>query len=92
MSESAAQGFTAARLAAALGFSRQAVVKQLRGVAATETQFPRGQRAAAWAITALPPALRDALTIKARTLGYRDALTMLQQPPRRFKDEIPPWP
>ena len=69
--------YTAARIAAALGRKRQALLRQLQGVAPSGYVSTRGKPAAAWSLAALPLDLQIELQARATKRGYRNASTML---------------
>ena len=84
------QHFTAARIAACLGVTPQAVRKALRGVKPSTQVLCGGNLTAAYSLESISAPMLADLNAAAARLGVRDALALLTRPPRRFKDEIPP--
>lgn len=76
--------FTAARYAAALGVSPQAIRKALRGVAPSGKVLAGGQLGDAWAVDVLTPALRERLNAMATKEKFRSVETMLAADAQQF--------
>lgn len=85
---SPASGYTAARIAATLGRSPQAIRKALRGVVADGLVIVHGKPASAWLLTSLPSGLREDLEARARHGGYVNAEVMLAQPPLIWQPQV----
>src|SRR5207249_3983022 len=81
--------YTASRIAAALGRSRQALHAALQNVPASGALPGSGGVAKAWTFDALPAALRADLAECARQRGYRDAEHLLSIPPKAWQPPIP---
>ncbi|PYJ86388.1 MAG: hypothetical protein DME22_05535 [Verrucomicrobia bacterium] len=81
--------YTASRIAAALGRSRQALHAALQNAPASGALPGCGGVAKAWTFDALPQALRADLAECARQRGYRDAEHLLSIPPKAWQPPIP---
>jgi hypothetical protein len=79
--------FTAAQLAAALGISKQAVQKALKGIRAGAILDARHTQA--WPLDCLPELMRARLAAQAGRLGYRDAAALLAHAPARWEPSLP---
>ena len=84
-----AGAFTAARFAACLGISPQAVRKGLLDTPATGVRIIGGLEAAAWSLDALPEPLRNRMEEAARGQGYRNTIAMLAEPPKQWQPALP---
>src|ERR1035438_7815556 len=81
--------FTAARIAACLGTSPQAVRNRLLDTPATGLQVVAGIEAAAWSVDNLPESLRKRLDEGAARGSYRDAAALLAEPPKQWQPPLP---
>jgi hypothetical protein len=84
-----AGAFTAARFAACLGTSPQAVRKGLLDTPATGIRIIGGLEAAAWSLDRIPESLRKRLDEEALRHSYRDAAAMLAEPPKLWEPPLP---
>src|ERR1035441_1752096 len=84
-----AGAFTAARFAACLGTSPQAVRKGLLDTPATGIRIIGGVEAAAWSLDSLPGPLRSRMEEAARGKGCRNALAMLAELPKQWQPALP---
>jgi hypothetical protein len=84
-----AGAFTAARFAACLGISPQAVRKGLLDTPATGIRIIGGLEAAAWSLDRIPESLRKRLDGEALRHSYRDAAAMLAEPPKQWQPPLP---
>jgi hypothetical protein len=84
-----AGAFTAARIAACLGTSPQAVRNRLLDTPATGVRIVGGIEAAAWSVVKLPESLRKRLDEEARRHSYRDAAALLAEPPKQWQPPLP---
>ena len=83
------QAFTAARLAAALGKTPQAVRKLLRNVRPSGARIVAGNEAAAWTVDQLPAPLRARLEGEAVKQHCRTIEGLLSMPRRPWQPHIP---
>jgi hypothetical protein len=81
--------YTASRIAAALGKSRQALHAALKEVPHSGHLSVAGGQAKAWTFDTLPIPLRAEVSERARRLGYRDADHLLAIPPKAWQPPIP---
>lgn len=81
--------YTAARIAGALGTSRQSVYEALRGIPAPAKLFVSGQETSAWAFAELPESLQTRLQLRAQQQHYRDAGAMLADQQKPWKPPMP---
>src|ERR1035438_9567922 len=84
-----AGAFTAARIAACLGTSPQAVRNRLLDTPATGVRIVGGIEAAAWSVHQLPESLRKRLDEEAAGGSYRDAAALLAEPPKQWQAPLP---
>jgi hypothetical protein len=84
-----ARVFTAARFAACLGISPQAVRKGLLDTPASGSRIIAGGEAATWSMGRLPASLRKRLDEEAARRGCRDAAAMLAEPPKQWQPALP---
>ncbi|SPE61339.1 hypothetical protein SBV1_660001 [Verrucomicrobia bacterium] len=68
---------TAGELAAALGFTKPAVLDYLKAAPPSGAKMVRGQKARAWQFCALPAALQTKLEAVAQAQGFRNAHALL---------------
>ncbi len=80
---------TAGHIANCLRISPQAVRKALVKTPTNGVQIIAGREAAAWSIDRLPESLSRRLTEEAQRRGYRDASSMLLEPPKRWEPPLP---
>ena len=81
--------FTAARIAACLGITPQAVRKHLRDMPNTGILIIGGVETAAWSADRLTESLSTRLNEEARRHNYRDASAMLADPPKQWQPPLP---
>lgn len=84
-----AGAFSAARIAACIGISPQAVRKALAGTPAAGMRIVNGAEARVWSVGSLPERLRAALEENARARGCRCGEAMLSDPPKRWEPVLP---
>jgi hypothetical protein len=85
----AAQAFTAAQIAAALGKTPQGVRKLLRDVTPAGVKIVAGNEAAAWTVEQLPAPLRERLAAEALKQHCRTIEALLSMPRRQWQPPIP---
>ncbi len=81
--------FSAALIAACLGRSPQAIRKSLRDAKPDGLCIVGGKQTATWLLESLPTQLRCSLDAEALRRRYRDAVTMLAMPPKRWEPTVP---
>ena len=80
--------FSAAQIAAALGMSRQAAFKALKGIPASGQVLKGGKPVNAWIFLDLPGDLRARLDAEAERLGFRNAEHMLNEGRNPWQPQI----
>jgi len=81
--------FTAARIARALGCTKQNVHQQLCGIRPTAEVVRNGQRASAWCVDALPQVMCRKLESIAGKKGDRTIESLLSRPAKRYEASVP---